>query len=177
MLCGHGHSDHRQIGPRGDHAGKMRGAACGCDHDFEPTFACGSRPLHHAFCVAMCGANLELVRQFELVEHYDARLHQRQIGAGAEDDADDRLHYTASRAISERKKAPWNRTCRAPASALSRASATVSPSATDVTTLPPSVTSPRPGSNFVAAWKIWTPLGISARPWIGNPVFTSASSG
>jgi hypothetical protein len=40
----------------------------------------------------MRGTDLDLVRQFELLENFDARFHQRQIGAGAEDDADDRLH-------------------------------------------------------------------------------------
>src|SRR5260370_42335349 len=106
------------MGPRGEDGGKMRGGAWGCDHDFEPTFARRSRPLHHAFWVAMRGANLELARQFELLEHFDARLHQRQIGAGAEENADARRHSTPSFATSVRKKAPWNRTSPAPPGAL-----------------------------------------------------------
>src|SRR6266511_3622716 len=65
--------------------------------------------------------------------------------------------------MSLRKKAPSNRTCRAPARAFSRASATVSPRATDVTTRPPSVTSPTPGSYLVPAWRIRVPAGSSRR--------------
>src|SRR5438105_9225716 len=35
------------------------------------------RPLHDAFRISVRGADLELVRQTEIFEHFDARLHQR----------------------------------------------------------------------------------------------------
>src|ERR1700674_4094426 len=125
----------------------------------------------------MRGTDLHLVLDPKLVKYLHARFHQRQVGPGAEDDADDWAQPTASPAISDLKKAPSNRTRRAPASAFSRARATVSPSATDVTTRPPPATSPRPGSKRVPPWKMSTPGCISARPRIGKPVFMVASSG
>jgi hypothetical protein len=40
----------------------------------------------------MRGTDLQLVRHSKFVENFDAGLHKRQIGLGAEDDADDWLH-------------------------------------------------------------------------------------
>src|SRR4029077_521282 len=137
---------HRQVGPGRDDAGKMRGAARGGDHHLQPAGARGGRPPHDAAAIPVRRADLQLVRQAEVIENFDAGLHQRKIGFGAEDHGDDWLHYTGSSAISERKKAPSNRTVRAPARAVCLAWATVSPSPTDVTTLPPSVTRPWIGS-------------------------------
>src|SRR5258706_2406757 len=155
----------------------MRRSAGRCDHHFQAALASRRCPLHHAPRIAVSRAHLDLVLDPELVEDLDARFHQRQVGLGAEDDANNCAQLTASPAISDLKKAPSNRTRRAPASAFSRASATVSPSATDVTTRPPLVTSPRPRSKRVPAWKMSTPGGISARPRMGSPVFMAASSG
>src|ERR1019366_3919960 len=143
--------DHGQIGPGRDHARQMSRSSGGGDHHLEPALAGGRRPLHHASRITMRRAHLDLVLDPQLVEHFDARLHQRQIRLGAEDDADDWAQLTASPAMSLLKKAPSNRTFRAPASAFSRAWETVSPRATEVTTRPPSVTRPRPGSKRVPA--------------------------
>src|SRR6202049_1347003 len=151
MLRRHRHADHRQVGPGGAAAGEVSSTAGGGDDDLDTALASGSGPFHDAPRIAVRGTDLDLVLDPELLENFDARLHQGEIGLGAENDADHWLQETASSAMSVRKKAPSNRTCRAPASAFSRASATVSPSATDVTTRPPSVTRPFPGSNLVAA--------------------------
>src|SRR6266478_1619778 len=167
VLRRHWHANHRQVGPRSHHARKMRGATGRRDDDLQPALTRARRPLHDTAWVAVRGADLDLVLDPQLVQDFDARLHERQIGFGAEDDAYDWLHYTASRAMSVRKKAPWNRTCRAPDSAVARASATVSPNATAVTTRPPSVTSPRSVSKRVPPWKTSTPRGMSARPRMG----------
>jgi hypothetical protein len=70
----------------------MSGASSGGDHDFETAIASAARPLHHAARIAVGGAHLELVRHAQILEHFDAGLHQGQIRLRAEDNADDWLH-------------------------------------------------------------------------------------
>jgi hypothetical protein len=72
-------ADDREIRPRRDDTGKTSVAARRLDHDLQPALSRRGGPFHDAFRIAMGRADLDLVRQFQLVENFDARLHQRQI--------------------------------------------------------------------------------------------------
>src|SRR5439155_1081736 len=85
---------------------RRRGPAGRGDDDLQSALARARRPLHDAPWIAVRGADLDLVFNPQLVKDFDARLHERQVGFGAEDDADDWTQTTASRAMSVRKKAP-----------------------------------------------------------------------
>src|SRR5205823_819260 len=61
------------------------------DHHLQSARARTRRPLHDATRVAMRRAHLHLVRQTQVLEHFDAGLHERQVRLRAEDDADDWL--------------------------------------------------------------------------------------
>src|SRR5438445_180567 len=74
-----GDSDHGQIRPGCDDTWQMRRAAGRGDHHLDSPFARARRPLHDPTRIAVRGAHLDLMRQSEIVEHFDARLHQRQI--------------------------------------------------------------------------------------------------
>jgi hypothetical protein len=82
----HGYAKNREACLCGDHAGKMRGAAGSGDDDADAArFGC-SGVVEHAIRRAMCGNDLGLVGDCELVENFGSVLEGGPVGARAHDD-------------------------------------------------------------------------------------------
>jgi hypothetical protein len=93
---GNGHAENGDGGLGSDHAGKMGGASGGSDDHLKSTGFGGRGVFEHPVGGAMGGDDADLVRDGELGEDVDGRLHGVEVGARTHDDADERSGHGGS---------------------------------------------------------------------------------
>jgi len=76
---------------RGGHAGKMSGAACARDNDFNASLFGGLCIFEEEVGSAVGGDNACFMWNMEFVERLGGEFHGVPVGAGAHDDADERF--------------------------------------------------------------------------------------
>src|ERR1700674_4429789 len=73
----------------------MRGAACTGDDDFDPAFLRVGSVFEKQVGSAMCGDDACFMWNTELAKCFGGEFHGIPVGAGAHDDADERISFNA----------------------------------------------------------------------------------